>query len=179
MKIKMLTLLVFSLLGSKSYQQVIDIDKEKEAIVAVIEDEKAGYINKDMDQWSKHVLQDSSYSWLYASSEIHILSHGFSTHADLINGWWENANPDMANVKVDFEIMELKVFPQTAWAAIKTMWNYDIKGEPVQEDGIEFLFFEKHDGSWKIACQTVLSVTSYEKAKEQEEEKDDEMEDKE
>ncbi len=163
----MLALLALVLLVGISCQQKVDIDKEKEAILAVINDEKAGYMNRDMEQWSKHILQDSTFSWLYATSGWCHLSRGFSQHSDLVKEWW--ADTTIVNQKFEVEIMELKIFPESAWTLLKATWHYEDEGEPAQSVGIETIYFEKAEGEWKIASHTVIDTTSYEETAEKEE----------
>jgi len=144
-----LILLTALLLTGTSCKEAFDIEREKAAIIAVIQDEKDGYTNMDMDQWSRNVLQDSSYTWLAASSETYIFNHGFSKQADQTREFWSGWDPDETRSKLEFKVLEMKVYPRTAWVVIQP------------DHGIETLFLEKIEGNWVISGQTVILTSSF------------------
>jgi len=146
------------LLAGTSCQGKIDIEKEKEAIIAVIQDEKDGVTNMDIEQWSKNVLQDPSYTWIASTSDEYWLSRGYSEQLDWIKELWSNRDPDANHDRIEFEVMELKISSQAAWAVISVTGR------------IETLFLEKVEGTWLISGQTVLVTSSYQEDAENEEE---------
>ena len=158
MKKYLFTLFALVLLAGTSCQEKIDIEKEKEAIIAVIQDEKDGFTNMDMEQWSRNVLQDSSYTWMGSTSDMYIISRGFSEQVDQLKEFWSNWDPDETRDRIEFEVMELKISPQAAWVLI------DLNGQ------IETLFLEKIEGTWLISGQTILVTSSYQEVDENEEE---------
>jgi len=104
MKKNFALLLVLVFLGSISCQEKIDIEKEKEAIIAVIQGEKDGFSNMDFDQWSKNVLQDSSYIWMASNSDEYWLSKGYSEQVEWIKESWSNWDSDSTRERIEFEI---------------------------------------------------------------------------
>jgi len=164
MKKYVLTLFALILIVGTFCQEKIDIEKEKEAIIAVIQDEKDGFTNMDIEQWSKNVLQDSSYTWMASNSDEYWLSRGYSEHVDWIKEWWSNLDPDATRDRIEFEVMELKISSQAAWAVIAVTGR------------IETLFLEKVEGTWLISGQTILVTSSYQEDNENEEEEESESE---
>ena len=161
MKKYLFTLIAISLMAGTSCQEKFDIDKEKEAIIAVIQDEKDGYTNMDLEQWSRNVLQDPSYTWMASSSEQYLLNRGFSEQEDAIKEDWSYWDPDETRDRIDFEVTEIRITPHAAWALI------DVGGN------IEALFLEKVEDTWIISCHTILVTSSYEEDEETGEEVDD------
>ena len=138
------------LLAGTSCQEKIDIEKEKEAIIAVIQDEKDGFTNMDMEQWSRNVLQDPSYTWMASSSEEYWLSKGYSEQADWNKEMWSNWDPDETRDRIKFNVTEIRITPHAAWVLI------DVEGR------IEALFLEKVENKWIISFQAILVTSSYE-----------------
>lgn len=149
MKMKLWVLSVIVILAGTSCQEKFDLEMEKEAIIAVIQDEKDGFTNMDPEQWSRNVLQDPSYTWMASSSEEYWLSEGYSEQLEWNKEMWSTWDPDEIRDKIEFEVTEIKVTPQAAWAFIKV-------------DGrVEALFLEKVDNSWVISFQAILVTSSY------------------
>ena len=138
------------LLAGTSCQEKIDIEKEKEAIIAVIQDEKDGYTNMDLEQWSRNVLQDPSYTWMASSSEEYWLNMGYSEQVDWNKERWSTWDPDETRDKIEFKVTEIRVTPNAAWALIDV------------DSRIEALFLEKVENTWIISFQAILVTSSYE-----------------
>jgi hypothetical protein len=149
------------LLAGTSCQETVDFKKEKEAIIAVIKAEKEAYIIEDMESLKIHNLQDSSYFFMFSSEENFYVNHGYEDQAASLKKGWESRNPDLS-IEFDFKVVELKIFPQCAWAVIKVMWKYTLGEETIDAKGIEEIFFEKVEGEWKISGQSVVGASSYE-----------------
>ena len=161
MKKYLFTLIAISLMAGTSCQEKFDIDKEKEAIIAVIQDEKDGYTNMDLEQWSRNVLQDPSYTFMGSSSEQYWVTQGYSEQVLWIKESWSNWDPDETRDRIEFKVTELRITPHAAWALIDV------------DNRIEALFLEKVEDTWIISCHTILVTSSYEEDEETGEEVDD------
>jgi len=150
MKRHFFILIALSLIAGVSCEQKIDTDKEKEAIIAVLQDEKDGFTNMDIDQWSRNVLQDSSYTWIGASSGQYWFSEGYSEHRDWIKWTWSNWDPNETRDRIDFEVLKTRITPDAAWVLI------DVGNR------IEALFLEKTENTWIISLQAIVVTSSYE-----------------
>lgn len=161
------------LIAGTACEETVDIKAEKEAIIALIKAEKEAYLNQDMESLKIYNLQDSSYFFMYSSENNFYAYRGYDDQAEGIKEAWENWDPDVKR-EFDFKVVELKIFPQCAWAVVKVMWKYTRGEESMETKGIETIFFEKVEGKWKIAGQSVVGASSYD-----EEEAEDEAEDEE
>jgi hypothetical protein len=150
MKKHFFILIAFSLVAGVSCEQKIDTEKEKEAIIALLQDEKDGFTNMDIDQWSRNVLQDSSYTWIGASSGQYWLSNGYSEHKEWIEKTWSNWDPNETRDRIDFEVLKTRITPDAAWVLI------DVGNR------IEALFLEKTENTWIISLQAIVVTSSYE-----------------
>jgi hypothetical protein len=156
MKKTISVLIAFLLMVNYSCKEKIDVEKEKEAILAVMEEEKDSYWASDFERWSATYLQDSTAMRMGSSR------NGFS----LISGWdsiSSNIKPDVVRKKeVPKEVktpIRIKIYKESAWVVYDTE-RFNNKGESVLKQ-IETFFYEKHDGKWKIILRDLAGVTSY------------------
>jgi len=159
MKKYLLTLFALILLAGNSCQEKIDIEKEKVAIIAVIEEETDGYLARDLDRLAETWVQDETAVRLTAGKS----GYGY------VVGWQEmNSNykeyfegdPEPANfteVKTNYKI---KVYPESAWAVYDNE-VYNSEGE-LTNKSIHVEFLEKVNGEWKIVYFSMVNTTSYE-----------------
>ena len=64
MKKYLVALIAFVILAGVSCQENNDIQKEKDAILAVLKEESKASISKDITRWSETWLQDESSSFI-------------------------------------------------------------------------------------------------------------------
>ena len=148
----------FALIASAYGQEKTGIEKEKEAIKAVILEETQSYCDKDFDHYASCYKHDESIVDLRA----------FSTNYAHVVGWEEKSsgmknfmtnNPepiDNTEVKKNFDI---HVYPNSAWTVFD-IEIYDNAGVLANEHiGVNFL--EKINGEWKIVYLSRVGVSSY------------------
>jgi hypothetical protein len=158
MKRMYLFMFAFALIASGYGQEKTGLEKEKEAIKAVILEETQSFWDKDFERYAACYKHDESIVDLRA----------YSTSYSHVVGWEENGsgtkeilenNPEPVKnteVKKNFDI---HVHPNSAWAVFETE-IYDEEGKLASEDiGVNFL--EKIDGKWKIVYLSRVGVSSY------------------
>ena len=163
------------IVGCSSCQKTIDIEIEKEAIKAVIEEETNSYIDNDYDRFASTYVQDKTFIRLNASKDEYnyIVGWGYN----YIVGWEEislafrensEGNPDTLLYRFENSNYKIKVYPESAWAVYDENW-YDKDGV-LTEFNIDVRFLEKVDGEWKIVYLSTINSTSYDKKPEEGEE---------
>jgi len=168
MKKYLLSLIVLVFIAGTACQEKIDIEKEKEAIKAVIENETNSYWARDWDQQSNAFLQDESLIVLAASSKSYTSVVGWEEISQAYKQDHENY-PDPSTDKRQFTNYKIKVYKGSAWAVYDEI-VHNSEGEFVREY-INVRFLEKMDGEWKIVYLSNVNTTTYE---EEEVEVDDE-----
>jgi hypothetical protein len=156
MKKNVFTLIALILLVLTSCQNKIDAEKEKAAIIAVIEEVTEAFYDRDYERLVACHVRDESNIRLTASKR------GF----DYTVGWQDSGlkkfienDPDLdlsKEVKSNFNI---KVYQESAWAVYDNE-HYSEDGELVNK-GIHAQFLEKHEGDWKIVYFSIVSTGSY------------------
>ena len=171
MKKILFSFLPLLILAGSSCQETIDIEKEKEAIKAAIENETKYYFERDWEQQAKSFLQDESLILLMSGKNYCNFGVGWENVSEAYKGIHER-DPDPANVQFDFSNFKIKVYEGTAWAVSDEVVHYT-EGEPPTKY-ISVGFLEKVDGEWKLAYFSHVNTSSYDQ--EEEVEEDDETE---
>lgn len=130
------------------------IEKEKEAIKALITRETSAFLNVDRKGWSESWVQSPYAYW----------SYGDSTGSNFLDGW-ENINktfdtyfktqkPSLARL-TDLWI-DIRVYGNAAYARFiqKIEDNIDV------EETSQVRVLEKKDGKWKVVCVGVVAKYS-------------------
>lgn len=159
MKKYVLILFALVLFAGNSCQKKIDMEKEKDAIKAVIAEETNAFLASDYDRIAATCVKDETFIRLQADKN----------GCDYIIGWkdcgsyYKNIfmkNTDLSQYKFENTNYKIKIYPKSAWAAYEENW-YKIEGEFVGKT-INVRFLEKVNGEWKIVYLSPISASSYE-----------------
>jgi hypothetical protein len=138
---------------------VVDVEQEKEAIMAVIEAEKDAYFERDITKVEAVWVQDSTSRKMYMTPEGLYYFNGWSeiykhdkenTESDM----WD----DMEDIQVEFLNYEFNIYNNTALVFCNSRWNGMYKGEPLDMDQKRILHFVKVDGSWKYDLMAMYRI---------------------
>ena len=150
MKKYLLTLFAIILLAGTSCQEKIDIEKEKEAIMAVIQEEGDAAAASDLERLFAVHVQDNLDTRLQLGKNNYTIYAGWDEIKTLFEGWAESGwnFEDPKNLK---ENVILKVADGSAWLICDNIWKWNYEGEPGGFDNIQITFLEKIEGEWKIS----------------------------
>ena len=160
-------ILALSLIAGSSCQEKIDIEKEKEAIKAVIENALNSAYAKDLAQKSKSFLQDESFIICGADKNSYYYDVGWEEVGSGFKEWMEN-NPIPSTDKHQYTNYKIKVHKECAWAVFDVI-VHNSEGEFLRKN-INVRFLEKMDGEWKIVFLSYVNTTSYDEEIEEGEE---------
>lgn len=157
MKKQLLLITTVILFAGMSCEQSIDVEKEKAAIIAVIEEETNAFYARDLDRMNAVYPADGDATHLNATRG----GYGYTTDWDGGASFTEffEANPEPSQNNEVKKNYRIRVYKDAAWA------SYD--NESYNEDG-ELLVASKHDqflekqgGQWKIVFMSILRTTGY------------------
>ncbi len=132
----------------------VDYEKERQAILAVIEGESAAFWNKDYDKWASY--------WVH---EPYIRTMGWwqDGGVTVVEGWDQRAERSKGNftkspeanptaTRVRRENMNMRIYPEVAWLTFD-QYGEDTGDTLMDMPGLsrETRIMEKHNGEWKIA----------------------------
>lgn len=155
MKNPLVFLVVILLLVSYSCKEKIDIEKEKEAVMALIQGETDAYFARDYEKWCSFYAGDSIAAWMWADP------YGYGIDKPWYLSSWKSDftnNKPVENKQVKTPI-EIKIYEETAWIVFDTKSIGE--NSAIAEDAIFTYFLEKHDGTWKIIYKNRISAFRY------------------
>jgi hypothetical protein len=171
MKTNLILLLVLSILAATACQEQIDVDKEKEAIIAVVNAQSEAYLARDLETLSSYMVQDSTNIRLSANKWQYEYNLGWEKVSELYEKDFadDSAWAKFENLRYERKDFNIKVYPKSAWAVFKTVYMWEEDTIPNKWKSIESRILEKVDGEWKIAYQCNIGKSSYKKKEKEEE----------
>ncbi|MFC2126484.1 ester cyclase [Bacteroidota bacterium] len=161
MKTKLLSLIALVFLAGISCETKIDTEKEKEAIIAVIEEETTAFHARDFDRLAAFHVQDETNTRLSASIGGYNYFDGWDSA--LWEEYFKN-NPEPSTNKEVKSNYKIKVYKGSAWAVFDNE-TFNSDGESINKSKhVEIL--EKVDGQWKIVYLSIINTSSYERTEE-------------
>ena len=138
-----------SLLACYSCQEKIDVEKEKAAIIEVLNDEGSAFAANDLERvFALHVQDElatrlDGYRIYRGWDEIKSLYESYLA-GNIQDTSWKNPR----NIK---ENVILKITGNTAWLICDNTWKYEFNNKSVEWGNIQIAFLEKMNGEWKIS----------------------------
>ncbi len=137
-------------------QQPMDPDKEKEAIITLIEEETQSYYDKDFDQWGSFYAQTDDNIWMMASQAWHEYRDGWKTQADAMKSAFDTEKEINREVKKPIEV---KIYDKSAYIVFENEL-FDENEESLEKVRVTY-FLEKMDDKWKIVYSNRIYGSSY------------------
>lgn len=153
LKVLLLPVLLLLFLGALQVQKQ-DIEKEKEAIMAVMEEETAAWYASDPERFAATYVNDEDFTFVSASKTGYNLMTGYKATMEI-----SGISAKRQLVKEIKTPVKIKVYPETAWVVFRNN-PINEKGEPIG-DHIVTAFLEKVDGKWKVAYRNVVYQGTY------------------
>ena len=172
MKKIIFSILALSLIAGSSCQEKIDIEKEKEAIMAVLQERGDAMVTRDMERLFAIHVQDSLDTRLdYPTSgeNNYTIYAGWDEIKSLFESWAEMDRTGFEDTKNWKENVILKVIDDCAWLICDNHWSWKTEGEPGVRDNIQITFLEKIEGEWKISFTAFVMKPEPEEEVEEEE----------
>ena len=138
-----------SLLVCYSCQEKIDVEKEKAAIIEVLNAEGSAFAANDLERiFALHVQDElatrlDGYRIYRGWDEIKSLYESYLA-GNIQDTSWKNPR----NIK---ENVILKITGNTAWLICDNIWKYEFNDKSVEWGNVQIAFFEKMDGEWKFS----------------------------
>jgi hypothetical protein len=132
-----------------SCQEKIDVEKEKAAIIEVLNAEGSAFAANDLERvFALHVQDElatrlDGYRIYRGWDEIKSLYESYLA-GNIQDTSWKNPR----NIK---ENVILKITGNTAWLICDNIWKYEFNDKSVEWGNVQIAFFEKMDGEWKFS----------------------------
>ncbi|MCU0379030.1 MAG: nuclear transport factor 2 family protein [Bacteroidales bacterium] len=137
-------------MGGSSCQKKVDIQKEKEAIMAVINAESETARIGDVEGLKACYVPDEYNTRFMISKEEYQIITGWDKLGPFFDQFQANAEvaSTMSFVK---ENPVIKVMGSTAWVICENKWTVKQDTSEFKVESIQITFLEKADGAWKFS----------------------------
>jgi hypothetical protein len=159
MKNNTLIILFFTMILTISCKEKVDYEKEKTAIIQVLEAETEAFFDKDIDRLASYHIQDESNIRLTATKSGYTYDVGWDKIESFFLDYFENVmGPgEYYEVKKNYKI---KIYDESAWAAYDNFYyNSD---DELLSTSIHTQILEKVNGEWKIVFYTSIYNSTWE-----------------
>lgn len=137
-------------------QGKVDIEKEKTAIIALIEEETASYYASDFDRWAATQVQDETNISTQAWNSGFSYTTGWDSISAGIKPYIIEKKETLKEVKSNYKI---KIYNGSAWVIFENE-IFNKSGESASKF-IATVFLEKKDNKWKSVYRNRIEVSSY------------------
>ena len=137
-------------------QQTVNPELEKEAILAVLEEEGRAYAAKDKDGLYNLFIQDPMSTRLDYIFRNYQLMEGFEEIKSLYDQYWENWT-DEGNPRNLKENAIIRVSGKNAWVLCDNVWEWDTPSGTMRNTNIQTTFLEKTGDAWKITFMSFVA----------------------
>ena len=170
MKYTILTAFILAAIVFTGCEQPIDYEKERAAIIAVMEKETQTFIDRDFEgMFSTHV-QDSLNMRLTAGADNYVFVEGWENVSKHMTG--DQTEDDLGpNIHIDVEKTNyrMKIYPNSAFLVCDQKWTSSYDDDTTEINSIQVRFLEKIEGEWKISFVSFIGTSGYEGLDETEE----------
>jgi hypothetical protein len=162
MRYTILSALIIAAFAVTGCEKAIDYEKEKAAIIAVMEKETQTYIDRDFEgMFSTHV-QDSLNMRLTAGADNYVFAEGWENVSRHMTGdqTEDDLGPDL-HITVEKSNYRMKIYPGSAFVVCDQKWITQYDDDVVEMNSIQVRFLEKIDGEWKISFVSFIGTDGY------------------
>jgi len=162
MKYTILFALIIAAFAISGCEKAIDYEKEKAAIIALMEKETQTYIDRDFEgMFSTHV-QDSLNMRLTAGADNYVFAEGWEdVSRHMISDETEDDLGVDIHITVERTNFRMKIYPVSAFVVCDQKWISQYEEEVVEMKSVQVRFLEKIEGEWKISFVSFIGIDGY------------------
>jgi hypothetical protein len=157
MKKKHVPVIVIAFLAMVSCQKKIDVDKEVEAILSVIQAEGNAHATHDLEGLQNSYIHDSQTVRVHTRKSNYSVLEGWEQVNALFEKWMDMDMSKYSNIKHTKDNVVIKVLENSAWLICDNIWDFEVNGNPVENSEIQITFLEKVDDEWKISFNSIVT----------------------
>jgi hypothetical protein len=156
MKNHLWILLVSLLFAFQSCQETIDIEKEKKAVIAVNEEERDAYFDRNLARLEAIWVQEATSQRRFISTRLVGWNQIRENYEEDINS--KEKWKEMENVSASFSNYVVNIYDNTALIYHDVQWTGKLFGKTIDNKQERIVHLVKIDGAWKIDLIIQLSV---------------------
>lgn len=146
-----------------SCEQGFDYEKERQAIIDVINAETDTYLARDMEACFATHVHDSLNIRLTAGADNFIFLEGWEdVSRHLMSEQTEDDLDPGLNIVVSKDNYRMKIYPTSAFVVCDQAWTSSFDEDVIEINSIQVRFLEKFEGEWKITFVSYIGTSGYE-----------------
>jgi hypothetical protein len=158
MKKNLLVLFALIFLTGTSCKEKIDIEKEKEAIKAVFEQEKDGFFRQNFATMAETWSQEPSSVKIYMSAEGQTKFEGWDAISKQDRQNVADTTWDRKSVNLTFRNFQINLLDdEAAWVMCEALWEGTYQGNPMNMVQTRINILEKTGGKWKFTLMAIYN----------------------
>ena len=141
-----------------SCKEKIDIAKEKEAVLKVLQEEGDAFVANDMERMSAIYIQDSTQTRLGLGTTYYNLYKGWDEIKNLYQDYikYNSTDSSWKNPRNLKENLIIKVAGNSAWILCDNIWEFEYNNVAQRQTNMQIAFFEKVNGEWKFSFDAFI-----------------------
>ncbi|MEX0982436.1 MAG: hypothetical protein WD577_08540 [Bacteroidales bacterium] len=172
MKTPGIIIMTLSVIWMVSCRTNTDVEKEKKAIIDVINAETDAYLEFDFEKVKSFYVHDTLNFRLTSGADDHVFLEGWDEielffRDELIRG--NPHTPADTHINVSKNNYRIKVYEHSAYVLCSENWTYTMPEKRIEINSLQVRFMEKVDSEWKIAFLSFIGTSGYEEEEELEE----------
>jgi hypothetical protein len=167
------SILIFSAIPAlllSGCKPAFDREKEKAAIIDVINRETDAYLARDFEAMYATHVHDSLNMRLTAGADSYVFLEGWDAVSRYMSGdeTEDDLGPDL-HISVEKSNYRMKIYPGAAFVVCDQKWTSTYGDDVTEINSIQVRFLEKIEGEWKISFVSFIGTSGYEELEETEE----------
>jgi hypothetical protein len=162
MKYTILSTLFIAALVVTGCEKPIDYEKERAAIIAVVNEETDAYLARDFEACYATHVHDSLNMRLTAGADNYVFLQGWDEVKKHLSSdaTEDDLNPDLHNTVRKYNF-RMKIYPQSAFVVCDQTWTSSFDDDVTEIQSIQVRFLEKIDDQWKISFVSWIGTSGY------------------
>jgi hypothetical protein len=162
MRYTILSVLVIAALAITGCEKAIDYEKEKAAIIAVINQETEAYLARDFEACCATHVHDSLNMRLTAGADNYVFLQGWEEVGKHLSGdaTEDDLSPNL-HITVEKYNYRMKIYPQSAFVVCDQKWISSYDEDVTVINSIQVRFMEKIKDEWKISFVSWIGTDGY------------------
>jgi len=141
---------------AQSCQETIDIEDDKKAVIAVNEEERDAYFDRNLARLEAIWVQELTSQRIFSTTSLNGWNQIRENYEESIND--AEQMEEMEDITASFSNYVINIYDNTALVYHDIQWTGKIGDVAIDEKQNRIVHFVKVDGSWKIDLIVQLSV---------------------
>jgi len=143
-------------------KETIDYEKERQAIIDVINRETDAYLERDFEAVYETHVHDSLNMRLTAGADNYVFLEGWeAVKRHLSSDETEDDLSPELHIKVDKCNYRMKIYPGSAFVVCDQIWSSAFDEDTTEIKSIQVRFLEKIEGQWRISFVSWIGTSGY------------------